>query len=56
MTDVAAFDALRERWIAAGQAHVFAFWPMLSDAERTQLATQCAAVDLEELARIQPLP
>ncbi|KAJ1562973.1 UDP-N-acetylglucosamine pyrophosphorylase [Cladochytrium tenue] len=43
----AADALLRARYEAAGQAHVFTFWDVLDTAEREQLRTQLAAVDVE---------
>ena len=32
-----AIESLRQRYEAAGQGHLFTFWPQLSDSEREQL-------------------
>ncbi|PSR78716.1 hypothetical protein PHLCEN_2v7305 [Hermanssonia centrifuga] len=47
-----AFESLRQRYEAAGQAHLFQFWPELSENERTQLQAQLEALDIERVNRI----
>ncbi|KAF9015698.1 UDP-N-acetylglucosamine diphosphorylase [Cyathus striatus] len=47
-----AIDALRERYQAAGQAHLFKFWPTLSDDQRAELVAQLQALDIERVNRI----
>lgn len=42
--------ALRERFAARDQGHVFRFWDRLTPAERRQLTAQLAALDLDALA------
>lgn len=37
---------------AAGQGHVFAFWPELDLAQRAALVAQAAEIDLDEVARL----
>lgn len=43
------FEALRARFAAHGQAHVFRFWDRLSAPQRRALVAQCAALDLPRL-------
>lgn len=65
------FEAIRDRFEAHGQAHVFAFWNSLDAAAQRRLASQAAALDLDILAdafrsasalrapgprRLEPLP
>ncbi|KAI0275228.1 nucleotide-diphospho-sugar transferase [Gloeopeniophorella convolvens] len=45
-------DALRARYEAAGQGHLFTFWPELSEAERAALSTQLEALDIERVNRV----
>lgn len=45
-------DSLFAAFAAAGQGHVFAFWPELSPAQRESLLAQAREVDLAELARL----
>jgi UDP-N-acetylglucosamine/UDP-N-acetylgalactosamine diphosphorylase len=47
-----AVDALRARYDAAGQGHLFTFWPQLSESDRTTLAAQLEALDIERINRI----
>ena len=43
------WDALRRRFAAHGQDHVFRFWDELEPSERDMLASQCEALDLGAL-------
>ncbi len=43
----AAYDELCERFQAAGQGHVFAFWDRASAAQRASLLAEAESVDLE---------
>jgi UDP-N-acetylglucosamine/UDP-N-acetylgalactosamine diphosphorylase len=45
-------DNLRKRYEAAGQSHLFKFWPTLSEPERKALSTQLEALDIERVNRI----
>ncbi|KAF7799223.1 hypothetical protein EIP86_010455 [Pleurotus ostreatoroseus] len=47
-----AIEFLRERYEAAGQGHLFQFWPQLSEQERADLHTQLEALDIERVNRI----
>ena len=47
-----SIDALRARYDAAGQGHLFTFWPQLSETERAALAAQLEAIDIERINRI----
>ncbi|KAI0253210.1 UDP-N-acetylglucosamine diphosphorylase [Lactifluus subvellereus] len=47
-----SIDALRARYDAAGQGHLFTFWPQLSETERATLAAQLEAIDIERVNRI----
>ena len=47
-----AVDALRARYDAAGQGHLFTFWPELSESDRAALAAQLEALDIERINRI----
>ena len=47
-----AIEFLRQRYEAAGQGHLFQFWPELSDAERAELHAQLEALDIERVNRI----
>lgn len=49
MSDVAA---LRQRYEAAGQGHLFAFWDKLNAAERDGLVRQLSALDVERVNRV----
>jgi len=66
-----AFEAIRDRFGAHGQAHVFARWDRLDAAAQQRLASQAAGLDLEALGhafrsasergarpalRLEPLP
>lgn len=46
------FEAIHERFREADQAHVFRFWDRLDAAERANLLSQAAAIDLDELAAV----
>ena len=46
---------LQQRFEAAGQGHVFAFWERLDGAGRAQLAAELADVDLELVGRLAQL-
>lgn len=50
--DSAALVSLQDKFSAAGQGHVFAWWERLTPAERAGLAAQATEVDLAELARL----
>ena len=50
--DRASIDALRARFRAHGQEHVFRFWDRLDERRRRQLLSQAAELDLEALARV----
>src|SRR5262245_50167330 len=45
------YDAVRSRFEACGQAHVFRFWDRLGAEDRERLLAQAAALDLEALLR-----
>lgn len=45
-------DAVRQRYEAAGQGHLFNFWPKLSESERSTLLAQLDALDIERVNRI----
>ncbi|KAI0059442.1 UDP-N-acetylglucosamine diphosphorylase [Artomyces pyxidatus] len=45
-------STLRERYEAAGQGHLFHFWPELSESERAGLTAQLEALDIERVNRI----
>ena len=47
-----ASDSLRQRYEAAGQSHLFHFWPKLSEAERKALTTQLEDIDIERVNRV----
>jgi UDP-N-acetylglucosamine/UDP-N-acetylgalactosamine diphosphorylase len=47
-----ATDALRARYDSADQGHLFTFWPQLSESERTALAAQLEALDIDRVNRI----
>lgn len=47
-----AIESLRQRYEAAGQGHLFTFWPQLSDSEREQLQAQLESLDVERVNRI----
>lgn len=43
---------LQQRFEAAGQGHVFKFWPTLSQSEQNSLASQLESIDIERVNRI----
>lgn len=45
-------EALHQRYEAAGQGHLFHFWPQLSEAERAELQSQLEALDIDRVNRI----
>lgn len=45
-------DTIRQAFANAGQDQVFRFWDQLDAAQREQLVSQAAAIDLEEVARL----
>ncbi|KAJ7269419.1 UDP-N-acetylglucosamine diphosphorylase [Mycena haematopus] len=45
-------SSLRERYEAAGQAHLFKFWDALSASEQKSLADQLEAIDIQRVNRI----
>lgn len=47
-----AIEALRQRYEAAGQGHLFHFWSQLNEAERANLQKQLEALDIERVNRI----
>lgn len=47
-----SIDSLRNRYEAAGQGHLFKFWPKLSESERASLIAQLKALDIERVNRI----
>ena len=47
-----AVDALRARYDAAGQGHLFTFWPQLSESDRTSLSAQLNVLDIERINRV----
>lgn len=47
-----AADALRARYDAAGQGHLFTFWPQLSESDRATLAAQLEALDIDRINRV----
>src|SRR5260370_32636949 len=47
-----AADALRARYDAAGQGHLFTFWPQLSESDRTSLSAQLNVLDIERINRV----
>ncbi|EPQ60445.1 nucleotide-diphospho-sugar transferase [Gloeophyllum trabeum ATCC 11539] len=47
-----SIDALRKRYEAAGQGHVFHFWPKLSETERAALVKQLESLDIERVNHI----
>ncbi|KAJ3364311.1 UDP-N-acetylglucosamine pyrophosphorylase [Allomyces javanicus] len=48
----ATVDALRAKYEAAGQGHVFTFWPTLSATEQAELAAQLSSIDPARVNRI----
>ncbi|KAI5897950.1 nucleotide-diphospho-sugar transferase [Schizophyllum commune H4-8] len=49
---MASYDALLQRYRAAGQEHLLKFWEQLSAEERDALAKQLDALDIERVNRI----
>ena len=47
-----SIDTLRARYDAAGQGHLFNFWPQLSETEKAALTAQLEALDIERVNRI----
>ncbi|RDB29412.1 UDP-N-acetylhexosamine pyrophosphorylase [Hypsizygus marmoreus] len=47
-----SIDALRTRYQAAGQDHLFKFWSQLSEVERASLTGQLESLDIERVNRI----
>lgn len=47
-----SIDTLRARYEAAGQGHLFTFWPQFSETERAELAAQLEALDIERVNRV----
>lgn len=47
-----SYDALREQFVAAGQDHLFQFWPKLSDSERDSLLAQLETLDVDRVNRV----
>lgn len=47
-----SFENLQKQYDAAGQGHLLKFWPKLSETERTSLAEQLTALDIERVNRI----
>ncbi|THV07476.1 UDP-N-acetylglucosamine diphosphorylase [Dendrothele bispora CBS 962.96] len=47
-----SFESLQKRYEAAGQGHVFKFWPKLSESERKSLLEQLDALDIDRVNRI----
>jgi UDP-N-acetylglucosamine/UDP-N-acetylgalactosamine diphosphorylase len=45
-------DNLRQRYSAAGQDHIFRFWPQLSQSERATFTHQLDLLDIERVNRI----
>jgi UDP-N-acetylglucosamine/UDP-N-acetylgalactosamine diphosphorylase len=45
-------ESLRQRYEAAGQGHLFTFWPRLSETERSMLLDQLSNLDIERVNRI----
>lgn len=45
-------DALRARFAAHGQGHVFAFWDRLDEPSRAELLAEAAEIDLAEIDRL----
>lgn len=45
-------EALRSRYTAAGQAHLFTFWDDLSASEQSSLAQQLSALDVERVNQV----
>lgn len=47
-----AADTIRTKYQAAGQDHLFAFFPSLSDGERNALVQQLASIDVDRVNKI----
>ncbi|KAK0465534.1 UDP-N-acetylglucosamine diphosphorylase [Desarmillaria tabescens] len=47
-----SFDNIRSRYEAAGQGHLFKFWPKLSQEEQASLLAQLENLDIERVNRI----
>jgi UDP-N-acetylglucosamine/UDP-N-acetylgalactosamine diphosphorylase len=47
-----SFESTQARFEAAGQGHVFKFWPQLSDSEKASLLKQLDSLDVERVNRI----
>lgn len=45
-------DTLRQKYEAAGQGHLFHFWPQLSETERNALQSQLQALDIDRVNRV----
>ncbi len=52
MTESIDIDPIRERFIAANQAHVLQFWNDLSHAEQAAFAAQLENIDLDLIKRL----
>ncbi|MEX0332251.1 MAG: UTP--glucose-1-phosphate uridylyltransferase [Puniceicoccaceae bacterium] len=46
------FTSEKERFEAAGQGHVFAFWEQLDEAAQSQLLEEAASIDLSEIQHL----
>ncbi|MDX2109227.1 MAG: UDPGP type 1 family protein [Verrucomicrobiota bacterium] len=46
------YSSVSARFEAAGQGHVFAFWNLLNDEEKSALLAQAAEIDLVEIDRL----
>lgn len=53
MTLMPTFEALKARLEPAGQTHLLAFWPRLSEEQRFALAAQISSLDLSSLAEMK---
>ncbi|KAI6136378.1 nucleotide-diphospho-sugar transferase [Pisolithus sp. B1] len=49
---MAAIDTIRKRYQAAGQDHLFAFFPKLSDEERSAFIRQLESIDVDRVNKI----
>ncbi|KIK30192.1 hypothetical protein PISMIDRAFT_26680 [Pisolithus microcarpus 441] len=49
---MAAIDTIRKRYQAAGQDHLFAFFPKLSDDERSAFIRQLESIDVDRVNKI----
>ncbi|KAF9074879.1 UDP-N-acetylglucosamine diphosphorylase [Rhodocollybia butyracea] len=47
-----SFESIKARYEAAGQGHLFKFWPKLSDSEKASLLKQLSSLDIERVNRI----